>query len=61
MTVVFRDESTGTKITVMMVQKLIEEENSIRVYFNCDDGRTGMPCYSFATVVYVDQQDICGG
>ena len=61
MTAVLRDEFTGAKITVLKVKKLIEEENSIRVYFNCDDGRTGMTCYSFATVVSVDQKDICGG
>lgn len=61
MTVVLRDEFTGAKITVLKAQKLIEEENSIRVYFNCDDGRIGMTSYEFATVVFVDQKDICGG
>ena len=59
MTVVLRDEFTGSKITVLKVQKLIEEENSIRVYFNCDDGKSGMTSYAFATVVSVDQKDIC--
>lgn len=61
MTVVLRDEFTGAKITVLKVQKLIEEENSIRVYFNCDDGRSGMTSYAFTTVISVDQKDICGG
>jgi hypothetical protein len=61
MTVVLRDEFTGSKITGLKVQKLIEEENSIMVYFNCDDGRSGMTSYAFATVVSVDQKDVCGG
>lgn len=59
MTVVLRDEFTGSKITVLKVQKLIEEENSIRVYFDCDDGRIGMTSYAFATAVSVDKKDIC--
>lgn len=61
MTVVLRDEFTGAKITVLKAQKLIEEENSIKVYFNCDDGRNGMTSYAFATVISVDQKDICCG
>ena len=61
MTVVLRDEFTGAKITVLNAQKLIEEENSIKVYFNFDDGRNGMTSYAFATVISVDQKDICCG
>ena len=61
MTVVLRDEFTGKKITVLKVQKLSEEKNSIRVYFNSNDGRREMISYAFATVVSVDEKDICVG
>ena len=61
MTLVLRDEFTGIKITVLKVQKLIEEKNSIRVYFNSNDGRREMISYAFATVVSVDEKDICVG
>lgn len=61
MTVVLRDEFTNAKITVLRVQKLVEEENSIKVYFTSDDGRNGMTSYAFAAVVSVDQKDICCG
>ena len=61
MTVVLRDEFTGSKITVLKVQKLIEEKNSIRVYFNSNDGRREMISYAFATVISVDQEDVYAG
>ena len=61
MTVVLRDEFTGSKITVLKVQKLIEEKNSIRVYFNSNDGRREMTSYAFATVIFVDQEDVYSG
>lgn len=61
MTVVLRDEFTGSKITVLKVQKLIEEKNSIRVYYNCNDGRREMTSYAFVTVISVDEKDVCVG
>ena len=60
MTVVLRDEFTGSKITVLKVQKLIEEKNSIRVSFHSHDGRREMISYAFATVISVDQEDVYG-
>lgn len=54
MTVVLRDEFTGSKITVSKVKRLLEENNSIKVYYEEPDGRTGMTSYAFATVISVD-------
>lgn len=54
MTVVLRDEFTGSKITVLKVKRLLEENNSIKVYYEEPDGRTGMTSYAFATVISVD-------
>ena len=54
MTVVLRDEFTGSKITVLKVKRLLEENNSIKVYCEESDGRTRMTSYAFATVISVD-------
>ena len=54
MTVVLRDEFTGSKITILKVKRLLEESNSIKVYYEESDGRTGMTSYAFATVISVD-------
>ena len=54
MTVVLRDEFTGSKITVLKVKRLLEENNSIKVYYEESDGRIGMTSYAFATVISVD-------
>ena len=34
--------------------RLLEENNSIKVYYEESDGRTGMTSYAFATVISVD-------
>lgn len=57
MTVVLRDEFTGSKITVLKVKRLLEENNSIKVYYEEPDGRTWMTSYAFATVISVDSFD----
>ena len=54
MTVVLRGEFTGSKITVSKVKRILEENNSIKVYYEEPDGRTGMTSYAFATVISVD-------
>ena len=54
MTVVLRDEFTGSKTTVLKVKRLLEENNSIKVYYEESDGCTGMTSYAFATVISVD-------
>lgn len=55
MTVVLRDEITGTKVTILKVKKVLEESNSIKLYYAERDGRVGMTSYAFATIVSVDE------
>ena len=55
MTVVLRDEITGAKVTILKVKKVLEENNSIKVYYAERDGRVGMTSYAFATIVLVDE------
>jgi hypothetical protein len=55
MTVVLRDEITGTKVTILKVKKVLEEKNSIKVYYAERDGRMGMTSYAFATIVSADE------
>ena len=57
MTVVLRDEITEKKIRLIKVQKLYEDGNSIRVYFNTEDEKKyGFTSYAFATVISVEQK-----
>ena len=51
MTVILRDEITNSKITILKVKSLQEENNSIKLYFYERDGKIGMTSYAFATVV----------
>lgn len=57
MKVVLRDEITNKNITVLKVRRLLEEKNSIKVYYEERDGRTGMTSFAFATVILVDEKD----
>lgn len=58
MTVVLRDEITNSKITVLNVNRLIEDGNSIKVYYKERNGRIGMTSYAFATVISVESEVI---
>ena len=60
MTVVLRNEITGKRIIILQVQKLYEDGNSIRVYYNDKGGRRNMTSYAFASVISVEQEDIWG-
>ena len=51
MTVILRDEITNSKITILKVKSLQEENNSIKIYFYERDGKIAMTSYAFATVV----------
>ena len=51
MTVILRDEITNSKITILGVKSLQEENNSIKIYFYERNGKIGMTSYAFATVV----------
>ena len=51
MTVILRDEITNSKITILKVKSLQEENNSIKLYFYERDGKIGMTSYAIATVV----------
>ena len=51
MTVILRDEITNSKITILGVKSLQEENNSIKVYFYERNGKIGMTSYAFATVL----------
>lgn len=57
MTVVLRDEITNKNITVLKVRRLIEEKNSIKVYYEERDGRIGITSFAFATVISVNEKD----